>query len=486
MAGVSSDLSSTSARPARAGIGRRLESIFAEFAFVASVAVIAFLLGFYFTEKHWAPYRTLHNAVKTTTSLYTQLFPPFGPEQFIGFDQRAPADAARNRIIVRQPLTGAPADEHFLMTGGLNEYLDYCPRFGCVAVEFTRSGKVVHAWQYRPDLLATKETVSRPYEEMLFRFTTNRYPVGLIKLPDGDLVVTFQQWNTFPFAGGIARIHPDGTPVWFRHDYSHHWPRLLSANEIAVPAMRIGPSKISFPLAESTKVEFACDGKIEKDIVRILDTGGRVKQEISVFDAVAHSPWRGMLVEAPNPCVPLHLNYVTSVTPAMVHLFHDVAADDLLVSLRDLNALAIIGRRDHRLKHMFTGTFLRQHSAQPLGQSATTLIFDDHGADWSGGPSRLLAFDLATHDEKTLFPNANARGATMFSDTAGNISISPDATRAIVASSWDGKAYEVRISDGAVLTVFNNIHDISKVSEAGSSRMQHAGRFVLGGIYYVQ
>ena len=299
-------------------------------------------------------------------------------------------------------------------------------------------------------------------------------------------MVTFQQWNTFPFAGGIARLRPDGTPVWFRHDYSHHWPRLLSTGEIAVPAMRIGPSKISFPLAGNINVDLACDGKIERDIVRIIDTSGRMKQEISVFDAVQHSPWRGMLVEAPNQCVPLHLNYVTSVTSAMVRLFPDVAPEDLLVSLRDLNALAIIGRRDHRLKHMFTGTFLRQHSAQPFGQSATTLIFDDHGGDWSGGPSRLLSFDLATQKERTLLPNANAPGATMFSDTAGNISVSPDLSRVIVASSWDGKAYEIRISDGAVLTVFNNIHDLRTVPTAGDSRSRRAGRFVLGGVYYVQ
>jgi hypothetical protein len=82
------------------------------------------------------------------------------------------------------------------MAGGLNQYLDYCPRYGCIAVEFTRAGKLVRAWPYRPDLLASKETVSLPYEAVLFRFTTNVYPIGLIKLAGGDLVVTFQQWNT--------------------------------------------------------------------------------------------------------------------------------------------------------------------------------------------------------------------------------------------------------------------------------------------------
>src|ERR1700733_3848712 len=118
MAGISSDHSSTKLRSARASrIRQQIESIAAEFVFVISVAVIAFLVGFYFTEKHWAPYRTLHNALKTGQALYTQIFPPFGPEQFVGFADMAPADAARSRIEVRQPVPDAPADEHFLMTG---------------------------------------------------------------------------------------------------------------------------------------------------------------------------------------------------------------------------------------------------------------------------------------------------------------------------------------------------------------------------------
>jgi hypothetical protein len=454
--------------------------------FALSAAIIAFILGFYTTEKKWFPWSLLHDARKTEQSIRMQLFPPFAPEQFIGFSDEIAADAPASRIRIMAPAPAAPAGEHFLLMGGFDQYLDYCPKFGCIAVEYTRTGKPVHAYPYRPDELERHQTVAFAYEQVFFHFTTNVYPIGLAKLPGGDIVVTFQQWNMFPFAGGIARIRPDGTPVWFRRDYTHHWPRLLSPNEIAVTAMRIGPSELHFRLAGNLDVDLSCDGRIEEDIVRILDTDGQVKEEIPVFDALVHSPWRGMLFEASVPCAPVHLNYVAPVTSAMVRLFPDVRSDDLIVSLRDLNAFAIIGRRDHRLKHMFTGTFLRQHSVQPVGQSTTVLIFDDHGADWSGGPSRLLAYDLATREEKTLLPNANARGISMFSDTAGNISVSPDLSRIIVAATWDGRAYELKATDGAVLTVFNNLHNLSTVPEAGDSYATRAGRFALGGVYYVQ
>ncbi len=238
-----------------------------------SAGVIAFLVGFYLTEKKWFPYGLLNDARKTEQTIRLQLFAPFAPEQFIGFSGLSATDAARSRIRILALARDAAPDENFLVMGGLDQYLDYCPRFGCIAVERTRTGKVVHAYPYRPDELDAHQTVSLPYEQVLFRFTTNVYPVGLLKLPDGDLIVTFQQWNVFPFAGGIARLHPDGTPVWFRRDYSHHWPRLLARSEIAVPAMRIGPEKVSYPLADDVNVELACDGKVELDIVRILDPG---------------------------------------------------------------------------------------------------------------------------------------------------------------------------------------------------------------------
>ena len=454
-----------------------------EIGFAVSVFVIGFVAGFVFTQKQWFPYSALQNAHKTIASLRSQLAPPFSPYEFLGFSGGPIAAIKAERMITISSDPGA--SEHLLLEGGFDQYLDYCPKSGCLAVEFARNGSLVHAWPYFPEEFARHEIASLPYEQLMFSPTVNRYPIGLLKLPNGDLIVSFQQWNMFPFAGGIARVRPDGHVVWFRHEYDHHWPTLLPDGEIATPAMRIAGSKITARLGGATDVELKCDGKIEDDIVRILDTDGRVKQEISVLDAVLRSPFRGMLFEAPVPCAPVHLNYIAQVTIGMVSLFRDVSPDDLLVSMRDLNAFGILGRHDQRLKHVFTGTFLRQHAVVPFGQSSTVLMFDDHGADWNAGPSRLLAYDMATHSERTIFPNSATSPFRMFSDVAGTVSISPDLSRAIVSSNWEGRAFEVRISDGKVLTVFNNVHDLRNVEAAGDGRSRAAGRFVLGGAWYV-
>ncbi|HEY1614956.1 MAG TPA: hypothetical protein VGF97_14820 [Rhizomicrobium sp.] len=453
--------------------------------FVASVAILAFLAGFLVAAEKWEPYGGIQDARKTLRAMVAQTFPPFAPVQFLGFSGGDPASVERRRISVLAPAAEASATEHFLVSGGLDQYRSYCPHYGCIAVEFARNGSMVHAYPYRPDSIEAHAIATSPYEQISFRFTENVYPLGLLKLPGGDLIVTFQQWNMFPFAGGIARLRPDGSAVWFRHDYSHHWPTRLSDGDIAVAAMRIGAAKIVAPLGPGAEVRLKCEGKIEEDTIHVLDDSGHVKQEISVFDAFLHSPWRGMLFEAPAPCAPLHLNYVTPVTQGIASLYPDVAPDDFLISLRDVNAFGILGRHDHRLKYVFTGTFLRQHSVQPLGQSSTVLIFDDHGGDWRAGPSRVLAYDLRTGTERTLFPGGRSSGVRMFSDVGGNISLSPGLDRMLVAASWAGQAYEVRLSDGAVLTRFENIDDLRDVEAAGDGRKGAAGRFALRGVYYV-
>jgi hypothetical protein len=120
-----------------------------------------------------------------------------------------------------------------------------------------------------------------------------------------------------------------------------------------------------------------------------------------------------------------------------------------------------------------------QHSVQPLGQSATMLIFDNQGGDWESGPSRFLAYDLAGHAERTLLPNPENGGGARFSYALGNISVSSDLTRAIVAYGATGRAYEIRLADKKILTEFDNVHDLKKIPAAAGAPPGALARFNL-------
>ena len=136
-----------------------------------------------------------------------------------------------------------------------------------------------------------------------------------------------------------------------------------------------------------------------------------------------------------------------------------------MVSLRNLSAFGILDRTSHRLKKLVRGRFFWQHSVTHL-EGAKFLMFDNWGSDGVHGPSRLLMVDLADGKETTIFPNDRTPEhlRDLFTYYAGHISISPDRRRCIVTYSHERAAVEVRLADGAVLSVFTNLHDMSHLT----------------------
>ena len=363
----------------------------------------------------------------------------------------------------REPLRfefiGADAlADPILVAGGAAALSGYCPgATSCLAIEYAGRGEVVHAWPYRPDEIANAPAIADlPYEEPLgFRFSRHAYPVGVSRYANGDLLVIFQLIHTFPYAGGVARIDRDGRVVWYRRDYSHHYPHLIDGDVALVPGMRIGegPIRARYPTGKRRPGwTLHCDRPF-LDFVHVVDGEGRLLEEISVFDALVESPYGRLLLYRNHPCDPTHLNFVHQVREDAGGV-SGIEAGDLVVSLRNLNAFGILDRDDRRLKRLVRGTFFRQHSVTHL-EGTKFLMFDNYGGDGVHGPSRLLLVDVAEGTEHTVFPNGTTPGHLqgLFSFGGGHISVSPDRRRVFVTFSREGKAVEVRLADGAVLTV---------------------------------
>jgi hypothetical protein len=190
------------------------------------------------------------------------------------------------------------------------------------------------------------------------------------------------------------------------------------------------------------------------------------------------------MMTAANLCDPVHANSVVLVGPELAARFNNVEPDDILVSLRNLSALVIIGRTDHAIKQMITGSFIHQHSAQVL-RDGNIILFDNIGSSPDGGPSRVLVIDPVTKEERTVFPTKHTpKDLDIFSPFFGNISLSEDQSRALLTISTAGKAYEIRLSDGAVLTTFDNLHDLRPLPQFADSEspVRYFSQF---GVYYV-
>jgi hypothetical protein len=462
-------------------LARRMPAVLLVWAFVC----VVFLYGFQVGSRQWFPAGALNDARTAAYILRFKLNNTERIREFVDWTDFTPAEGMKRRVVVHEPVNDVA---NFLLNGGEGQYLEYCPENGCAAVILRRDGSLVHAYPYRPDELVSKRTVSLPYQQIMHDDAKDTAVFGVSALPGGDLIVIYDYQMTVPQSGGIARIDRDGHVLWYRRDYTDHWPKITGNGEILTIGHTIEPAHVEVRLSQSQTFSFDCPNGVFGDIVRVLDSDGHVKDEIPIFDELRNSPYRSYLMASldaesteKDGCDPVHANMVSPVGAELAERLAGVEPDDFLVSLRNISAIVIIGRSDRTIKHLFRGPFLYQHGAQPAG--GRIILFDNLGASASGGPSRVLLFDPVTGETRTVFPGKGAGGHGIFSRVRSNIDLSADGTRALVAIANMGRAYEIRLADGAILTSFDDLQDVHSLPQyAGKTTM---ARFQQNGVYYV-
>ena len=458
------------------------------FLLVAAGTLTVFGYGVLVGAYQFFPYRIVVDGIKTGVAVFDA--PEYtGVDNIAGFSQVPPEQAAANRI---RSMAGATLHGPLLWYGGRFQFLDLCPGNGCLAVEYTREGEAAHVWPYRPAELEAAAQVSTVDEFLYefapgFSFARDMRPVGMSRYPNRDLLVTFHSSQTFPFQGGVARIDSKGRPLWFRRDYSHHWPQILPDGTALVPALLLATEDIRFEIAEGWPVDLNCDyDRPYLDTVNVVDGQGRLLERVDLVETLLKSPFAPLLRHTTNPCDPLHLNYVVRLGPDAGGTW-GMAPGDLVVSLRNLNAFAILDRGSFRLKRLVRGSFFQQHAVTHL-EGATFLMLDNHGSDGTNGPSRLLQIDLSTGRETTVFPNARTPEflRRLFTHDSGKIDISPNRKRAIAVFMRNGIAVEVRLSDGEVLNVFTSLHNVSQLEQFDGQRRTQSAIFFMHGLDYIR
>ena len=454
--------------------------------FVIAFGLFTFAYGGLVGKYHFFPYSVIESGWKTAEAL-------FGADdrgRFLRFSEVSPEDASIRRIDFLQ---GDSLIDPVLWFGGRFQFAEHCPENGCLAVQLSKTGEVTHAWPYRPKRLGQVANLSKsgalPYElPITFQFARDARPIGMLKYGNDDLLVTFQLREAFPFGGGSARVDEKGYPVWFRADYSHHWPH-MSDNDVAlIPSLEVSASPITIknPSGDAP-FELDCQtGKLYRDTVNFVDESGNLTRTIDVLGAFLDSPYALLLLSGQDHCDPLHLNYIHEIRTVTGDQ-SGMSKGDLVLSLRNISAFVILDGQTGRIKRLVRGTFSRQHSVEQL-EGSVFLMFDNHGGDEDGGPSRLLEVDLTDGSERTIFPTpeAPAELRSLFSSTAGKIDISPDRRRAMIAFTHEGTVVEVRLADGAVLNVFTSLHDVSNMRVFADERKTNAALFSIYGLDYVR
>lgn len=464
-----------------------------KFFLVVSIAILAFGYGFLSSQKSLFPYSIIRDGHKTLTTLLKSFeHAAVKPFNLVGPSDVPNTDLPGSRVrYVGSRRDVAAATENVMFFGGPERFLDVCGGNGCIAVTMERDGRVVQAYPYLPkEIYAANKADDYKYEYLEFDPERHMRPIGIESYQNGDLLVTFQTTsgaNVFPFGAGLARIGLDGKPHWFRMDYSHHWPTLLSSGNALVPGLAIGDQSIRIELSGDHILSLRCNTeKPLLDRLRVVNGRGEIVQEFPLLETILWSPFRAVLQHTTDPCDPLHLNFIDRIGEDSAKQIPNAAPGDYIVSFRNISSLAIVDKQSGEIKRLIRGTFVQQHSIHHLADSRF-ILFDNHGGGEGGGPSRLLEIDLATGHERTIFPNNGFTGKAeeVFSMGAGYVDLSADRQRAIICFSNSGKAYEVRLSDGKVLAEFTNTHDLSSRADLDRIYLNSAAIFELYGINYV-
>ena len=467
--------------------------------FVSAIALAAFAYGVLGVHYQLFPFSVISAGIKTLRTLHgvhTRKDAGFFLH-FVKAKVVPPERAASNRF---EFVAGDSLSGPVLWQGGRYQFLEYCPDWGCIAVEYTATGQVAHAYPFRNDELEQAANAAQsdefPYElSPAASFARDVNVAAISRYANGDLLVIFYQEVAFPYGAGVARIDRDGHPVWFRRDYSHHWPHIEEDGVALVPGTLVGSESISFEGGPRRgTITLKCrSGRPLLDEIRMIDGNGQILKRINLLDAFRNSPFVHLL-QTPLSldgrqnalCNPLHLNFVRRCRDDAGGAW-GLAPGDFVASLRNLSAFAILDGESGRVKRLVRGSFIYQHSVHHLTGS-TFLMFDNYGGDGVHGPSRLMMIDLADGRETTLFPNDRTPEPlrNLFSAYRGVIDISPDRQRAMISFTLEGIAVEVRLADGAVLNAFHSLHDVSNLEQFPEERQQRAAVFEINGLYYIR
>src|SRR3954447_14981936 len=133
----------------------------------------------------------------------------------------------------------------------------------------------------------------------------------------------------------------------------------------------------------------------------------------------------------------------------MAGAFPSFAPGDLMVSLRNLDTIAVLDRDTHLVKWRMTGPFLRQHDPDFL-PNGHILVLDNRkgGRAREFGPSRVLEIDPARRE--VVWSYQGSERAPFYTDAQGKLQFLQNGY-ILVAETQAGRVFEVSRASGRVV-----------------------------------
>jgi hypothetical protein len=377
---------------------------------LVGLVVATFLAGMVWTGLELWPYPVLKTAQRAVRAVQLRYF----TSNWAVF----PAEDARSGTTV---LDRGRAFAGFTLISRQGE-----DGFGARLIDL--DGTVVHAWHARFEDVwrAGASHIQRPGNPSFVRWH------GLHLFPNGDLLLNLETEH-FPYGGGLVKLDRDSRIVWTLARNTHHSVKVMADGTIWATAL----NHRTEPMAE---VPFLRPPFYE-DVILEVSPDGRVLDEISIPLALRGA--QGLFWNDEDQRDPTHVNDVEPVTEELAPSFPMLAAGDLVVSLRTLNAIVGIDGRSKRAKMVLVGPWIGQHDPDLLPDGSISL-FDNRGGPAACGGTRIVKLDPAT--QRIVWQHDGCRGDRLDSHAWGDHQWLPNGNL-LITEPFGGRAFEITGGD---------------------------------------
>lgn len=306
-------------------------------------------------------------------------------------------------------------------------------------------GRVVHRWRVSP-----REVWPEPQHVDVIPDDWEASWHGALMTPEGDV---------FASIGGAGTIKLDrcSRVLWSVPRRTHHDIDLLPNGELLIASLQ----EVREQRPERPHIRPGPSGYYYDETILRVAADGRILEEFSLIDSILKSNRFELLVAGPGASAsmeaddPLHNNTVEVLRPEMAEAFPLFEAGDIMVSMRNINTIAVLDGKTKLVKWSLTGPFLGQHDPDFL-PNGHILIYDNRitGGSPKFGNTRLIELDPLTH--RIVWQWEGKGPFAFYSESRGELQPLPNGN-VLAVDSHGGRVFEVHRQSGEVVWEWVNL-----------------------------
>jgi hypothetical protein len=249
-------------------------------------------------------------------------------------------------------------------------------------------GKVVHEWH-----VPYRAAFPQPFHPTPCQPENRLRWSALHLFPNGDLIAIYVCHRETPPGYGLVKMDRTSRTLWTAPVFAHH-------------DLDVDPSGNVYVLVSDIRNEPVAGLEylpppLFSDGIQVFSPGGVRLRHLALLDALRDSPHRTLIFRVQSKRGDyLHPNSVHVLTPELAAAFPQFQPGQVLVSMRNINTLAVFDLTRRSVVWGARGPWRQQHYARFL-PNGRILLFDNLGLGRIGS-SRILEYDPQRSDRLLL------------------------------------------------------------------------------------